>query len=168
MSASADDARLRVARYWLVAAGVGGALGIIGAILPWVQLGRPGDPIEVRNGIDTGGDGYITGALGALIVALAARAWLRPPSLTRLVGGIVLVAGFFLLSIPALRWADFRRAAVAVADAIVSPTAPEIGVYVTAVGGLLAIVGGWQIRRVMKRPDPKAQAALDRVEPKRY
>lgn len=144
-----DRDRLRqIVRVWLAMAGVGGALAIVSAFLPWVAL-RAGD-VQTISGIETGGDGLITAGLGLLVVVLAARGWVRPEGPTRRTGTIILVVGFFVLSVPALDWADFRRTMIAIDATIASLTTPEAGLYGTALGGLLAIIGGWQLRRALR------------------
>ena len=149
--------RRRIASLWGALAGVGGLLAAASAGLPWVAL-RAGDINVVRTGIDTGGDGFITGGLGLLVVALAAWGWRRPDGPPRRVGTIALIAGFVIMSIPALDWTDFRRAMFAIDETIAALTTPEIGLYGTAVGGLLSILGGWQLRRALRLGEqPKAR-----------
>lgn len=144
-----DRGRLRqIVRVWLGLAAAGGALAIVSAFLPWVAL-RAGD-VQTISGIETGGDGYITAGLGLLVIVLAARGWIRPEGPGRRTGTIILVVGFFVLSVPALDWADFRRTMLAVDATIASLTTPEVGLYGTALGGLLAIIGGWQLRRALR------------------
>ncbi|MBM4407732.1 MAG: hypothetical protein FJ038_03815 [Chloroflexi bacterium] len=80
--ASPDDPALvarrrRIASLWGALAGVGGVLAAASAGLPWVAL-RAGEINVVRTGVDTGGDGLITGGLGLLLIALAAWGWRRP------------------------------------------------------------------------------------------
>jgi hypothetical protein len=146
------DPRIRIARFWMVVASVGAGLAIAGAILPWVGLGGGGMPSEVKSGIETGGDGLITLALALLVLGLAVRGWRAATGPTRMAGTITLAVGFFILSIPALRWSDFRNSVALEAIGIFAT--PEIGLYVTALGGLLTIVGGWQLRRLLRTPRP--------------
>lgn len=141
--------RRRIASLWGALAGVGGVLAAASAGLPWVAL-RAGEINVVRTGVDTGGDGLITGGLGLLLIALAAWGWRRPEGPPRRAGTIALIAGFVIMSIPAVDWTDFRRAMFAIDEAIGALTTPEIGLYGTAVGGLLAILGGWQLRRALR------------------
>ena len=148
---------IQIARFWLVLAGIGGVLCVASAFLPWVALRVTATP-EIRNGIETGGDGYITIALGLLVVVVAVRAWRSATGPTRRAGTIILIAGFFLLAFPALRWADVRSSMAAIDAGIAALTSPEIGLYGTALGGLLAILGGWQLRRVVGMPERAERA----------
>jgi hypothetical protein len=149
---AAIDPRIRIARFWIGLAAVGGALAVVGALLPWVGIGDGGAPPDVNNGIQTGGDGVITLALGLLVIAFAVRGWRASDGPTRRSGTIALIAGFVVLSIPALRWSDFRN--MVALEAIGVFATPEIGLYVTAFGGLLTIIGGWQLRRLLRRLPP--------------
>lgn len=144
----ARDRLRQFVRIWLGLSAAGGALAIVSAFLPWVAL-RAGE-VQTISGIETGGDGLITGGLGLLVLGLAARGWVRPEGPGRRTGTIILIAGFFILSIPAIDWADFRRTMFAVDATIAALATPEPGLYGTALGGLLAIIGGWQLRRVLK------------------
>jgi hypothetical protein len=150
-----DDAtRASWARIWVALIAVGGVLAIGSAFMPWMAV-NAGEK-QAFTGLDAGGDGVITAALGALCVALALRGWVSPNGPTRMSGTVSLVAGFFILSIPALDWADFQRA-MSLDPAFAGLISPEFGLYATALGGLLTIVGGWQLRRLL-RP-PRAPAA---------
>jgi hypothetical protein len=158
------DPRIRIGRFWAALTAVGGAFAVVGALLPWVGLGGSGLPAEVRNGFDTGGDGFITLALGVIVIGLALRGWRATGGPTRMAATISLVAGFFILSIPALRWSDFRNS-VAI-EAIGVFATPEIGLYITALGGLVAIIGAWQLRRLLRpMPPPKGEPETMQPEP---
>lgn len=157
-----DHPRLRqIVRFWLGLAAAGGALAIVSAFLPWVAL-RAGEP-ETITGIETGGDGFITAALGLVVIVLAGRGWRRAEGPGRRTGTIILLVGFVVLSIPALDWADFRRTMIAVDATIAALTTPEIGLYGTALGGFLAIFGGWQIRRILRLRAPSATPSSTRT-----
>ena len=160
-SAAEVDPRIRIGRFWLALIAIGGAFVLAGALLPWVGYGGTGIPTEVRNGFETGGDGFITAALGLLVIGLAVRGRRAARGPTRMSATISLVAGFFILSIPALRWSDFRNS-VAI-EAIGVYATPEIGLYITALGGLIAIIGAWQLRRLL-RP-LRREAAPTSAEP---
>ena len=126
-------------------------------MVPPPGLGGGGPPSEVRTGIETGGDGLITLALALLVLGLAIRGWRAATGPSRIAGTITLAAGFFILSIPALRWSDFRNSVAVEAIGIVAT--PEIGLYVTALGGLLTIIAGWQLRRLLRPPRQPAPPA---------
>ena len=170
-AATEVDPRIRIGRFWAALTAVGGAFAVVGALLPWVGLGGSGLPVEVRNGFQTGGDGFITGALGLLVIGLAIRGWRAPGGPTRRAATISLVAGFVVLSIPALRWSDFRNS-VAI-DSIGIVATPEIGLYVTALGGLLSILAAWQLRRLLRplkrerepEPEPEPERPPPELEP---
>ena len=145
-------------RVWTQAIGVGGLAAIVGAFLPWVRLQTLGVDIA-HSGIAAAGDGYITLGIGALLAALTVRTLVRrvPPS--RAFGWTATIGGFFLLSIPALDFQAFRQSLLIIAPDTAGLVRPEIGLYATMIGGILAIVGGWLSRRRGRREAREARGA---------
>ena len=144
-------------RVWVQAIGVGGIAAVVGAFLPWVRLQALGIDIA-HTGIAAAGDGYITLGIGVLLAALAVRTLVRrvPPS--RAFGWSAIIGGFFLLSIPALDFQAFRQSLLLIAPDTADLVRPEIGLYATVLGGILAIVGGWLSRRRGRRQSSAQRA----------
>ncbi|WP_247730202.1 hypothetical protein [Halovivax limisalsi] len=117
---------------------VGGAVTIVAAFLPWISI-ELGPFSESVSGID-GDDGLLTLILAAVAMAVAyVREW---SALTAggvvVLGGLAALLGLLYISDP-LMGADMSDAEREMAGSIASP---EIGLYVTVLGGLIVAAGG--------------------------
>lgn len=120
-----------------LATGVGAVGVIIGAFLPWISVSLLGFSESV-SGLDA--DGVITLVVAIVVAAAVVWKWARATQILSVIGGLV-AAGLGLLYISdPLAGVDFDSAA---GEAIAQEAAsPEIGLYVTALGGILLLVGG--------------------------
>ena len=128
-------------------AATGGLIAIISAALPW--FGVP-DFIPVRTGLQGVGDGWYTLGLGVLVVVLAVRSIVTHRPWRRL-GTASVIVGVFVVAIPTLGYANFRTTAILVAPALGDLATPGIGIYLTSLGGVLMVVGGWFTSRASRR-----------------
>ena len=121
-----------------LATGVGVVGVVIGAFLPWVSVSLPPLVSETVNGIDA--DGVITLIVAVVVGAAIVWKWTKVTQILSVIGGLV-AAGLGLLYITdPLAGVDFDSAS---GEAIAQEAAsPEIGLYVTAIGGVILLVGG--------------------------
>ncbi|ELZ09935.1 hypothetical protein C479_10190 [Halovivax asiaticus JCM 14624] len=119
---------------------LGGAVTIVAAFLPWISV-ELGPFSESVTGID-GDDGMITLVLAAGAMAVAyLREW-SPFTAGGVVvlGGLAALLGLLYISDP-LMGADVSEAEREMAEAMASP---EIGLYLTVLGGLVVAAGGFK------------------------
>jgi hypothetical protein len=130
-------------RAWLL--GVGGAVTVLGSLLPWVTVSVFGQSIS-KNGIDA--DGRITIALGfALLALIVVHVRRRRDSvvLTRVLAlaDAALVGGIF-----AIDYADVSNKA----DGLAAQTqgfahaSAGVGLWMVLVGAVLAAIGAFVVR----------------------
>ncbi|WP_136342298.1 hypothetical protein [Halapricum salinum] len=119
-----------------LASGVGTVGVIIGAFLPWISVSF----IATRtvNGIDA--DGVITLLVALVVGAAVVWKWSRATQVLSAIGGLI-TGGLGLMYITdPLAGVEFSSTAEeAFAEQVASP---EIGLYVTALGGALLLIGG--------------------------
>lgn len=125
---------------WVMAAGA--AAIVVGTFLPWRTLTAVFVGQVSRNGIDGGGDGIATLCIGTLLGFMALTVLNGRPG-RQWLGGVLL--GGFALSIALID--------IAGTDAI-SDDGITVGVggglYLVALGGILALGAGFGLRRAMK------------------
>lgn len=117
----------------------GGALGVIGSFLPWIQATAAFVGTISRNGLDGGGDGTITLVAGIVIglFGIARLARSGSATLARLVGGLaaVAMAGLAILDI-----GDVSNR-VANLGSTLATGSVGMGLYVIVIGGVLGTLG---------------------------
>ena len=129
---------LRVSDGWFWTA-VGAAVAVvIGAALPWVTATAPFVGTISRSGIDGGGDGLITGAIGVGIgvIALATRR-----RRDRNVGIAVVLLAVVLIGLAIAEMANVQHRINSIDSRYVSAEI-GIGLYVTLFGAVAGIVAG--------------------------
>ena len=156
--------------------GIGGALSLIGSVLPWSELSSGGER-RVFSGV-TVGDGRICLLIGlALIVCAALVATGRAaPGPDRATGPVPAAAAALAAVVLLLTGADYAAGPAPLASfrglsAGLVHLEPRAGLAVTLLGGLLAEIGAtallWRGRppRPSPRPDPQpARPAASGVE----
>jgi hypothetical protein len=116
-----------------------GGLGlVIGALLPWAKIASPLLGMTVnKSGYE--GDGLFTGGLGLLLFISAMVSKGKPGKTYSIVGALLsIIAGIALI-------VDLTGVNTAVADigeGIIASVG--IGIYVSIIGAILAIIGGLQ------------------------
>lgn len=117
---------------------LGGVLAGIGAFLPWIEFELLGAS-RTRTGID--GDGTFTLILGVVVVLVVlATAWRRRAQVgTLVVGLLVLGLSGMYISDPTI---GVETSSVAERELLEAGLSVGIGLYVTAIGGLLMSAGG--------------------------
>lgn len=119
---------------------IGGVVVVAGASLPWIKVNAIVTTLG-RSGLDM--EGWITIALALLVIGIVT---LRPWN--RLDQGAVVACGTGVFTIGAAYVADLSLGIrVLPADGLLEAVGrefsdPAVGVYVTAVGGLLMLLGG--------------------------
>mgnify|MGYP000695884164 CR=1 FL=1 len=119
---------------------LGAGVAVSGASLPWIQVNAIVTTLP-RSGLDR--EGWITIALALLVIGIATlRSW------NRLDQSAVVACGTAVFTVGAIYVADLSFGIqVLPAGGLVEEVGrefsdPGIGVYVTAVGGLLMLAGG--------------------------
>lgn len=115
--------------------GVGGLLVAAGSFLPWVTVS--GFLGISRSGIDGGGDGMITLALGVVLVLAAAG--LNSGGIGLLSRGLGVVCGIAALGVAAYDGINLARLAGNVSSGLVSVSVGA-GIYIVIVGAGLAVI----------------------------
>lgn len=115
-----------------------GAVGVIvGAFLPWVSISLLATS-QTKTGID--GDGTITLIVALVVGAAAAWKWARSTQILSIVGGLVPTGlGLLYISDPTAGVSTGSAAGTALLSDAVSP---EIGLYVTAIAGVVILAAG--------------------------
>jgi uncharacterized membrane protein YgdD (TMEM256/DUF423 family) len=119
---------------------LGGGVTVAGASLPWIEVNAIVTTLS-RSGLDR--EGWITIALALLVIGIVTlRSW------NRLDGAAVIACGAAVFAVGAIYVADLSFGMrVLPAEGLVEAVGrefsdPGVGVYVTAVGGLLMLAGG--------------------------
>jgi hypothetical protein len=134
-----------------VTAMLGGLLICFGSFLPWLTVTAPLVGTISRSGMDGGGDGTITLALGCITILLAVVGFTAKPKLLRLsiltgaVAGIVAVAAYQQVQD---RIAKAQEAAGEVAGMLSASVGA--GIWALLIGAVLAVVGGFLARKARR------------------
>jgi hypothetical protein len=111
---------------------------MVSAGLPWFSSNGI---LPDVNGLDGVGDGWYTLAVGVAVLTLAVRSLVTRRPWRRL-GTLVAIAGLFVLVTPTLGYSNFQLTAALVDASLGDHVAPGVGLYGTALAGLLLLVGG--------------------------
>lgn len=116
---------------------VGGALAAVGSFLPWVTASA-GALSASRNGIDGGGDGYISLILGGVLVLVGILAVVSKPSRTWGVVALIPAVLLLLLGVTDLQSVGERISSL---DSSISGGV-GIGLIAVVFGAVIGIIGG--------------------------
>lgn len=133
---------------------LGGALLVVGALLPWIDVETTYRARMVLNGLSDPGDGAIIAAGGALLVLLGrSGSFGESRILTVAAAPFVIALACALLSVVAYRSAGDHLVALRRSGAV---GGLSVGLDLTVLGALIATGGGavrlWRARRLFSRP----------------
>ena len=118
----------------------GGALAILGSFLPWISATAGLSGTISRSGIEAGGDGIITIAVGLLAVLFGIARLARPGrDHAAQLGGLVTGVALVLMSALEVDGVNSRVVALRASDGIFASAGS--GLYVIALGGVLSTIG---------------------------
>ena len=135
--------------------GLGGLLIVLGSFLPWLTATAPFVGTISTNGMQGGGDGMITLALGVLTILIGVaqltanlpRRFWWAAIVTGALTGLVAIGGYSSVQ---------DRIADATAESNLIVASVGAGIWTLFVGAAFAIVGGW-LARNRSATDPEIQ-----------
>ena len=145
----ADPPRSNQAIPAAITAMLGGLLLCLGSFLPWLTATAPFVGTISRSGMDGGGDGILTLALGCITILIAVAGFTKPKRLQlSIVTGVVagIVAAFAYVQVQD-RIASVQATAGEAASMIVASVGA--GIWTVIIGAVLTVVGGVLARKIV-------------------